>query len=247
MMKLVVAIACAGCAVDEAAPVEPAANTLATSPMVGPFSSIELACASTAPCGGTEWNDDGEMIHPTAPDCSEIANGIDSGDVRIAGVGCSVPNPLAMSRIDYQAYVHRDDGWWRSDALVTVTEHHHCDGDIQVAWETGGAYAVARIATTVDCVLARQSETLDYLVAIDPIAAQPMSTSPLIVGEHVTPKFDDGDAFDAALDAHWTGADTVSLDGPTQWRDADTDNDGATMSYFDSDAASPAGIWNISR
>ncbi|HEY1549172.1 MAG TPA: hypothetical protein VGG28_15210 [Kofleriaceae bacterium] len=250
MTKLVVLVLVAGCAVDEA-PDQIATNTLATSPMQGPFESIELACASTPPCGGTEWGDFG-MVNPQDADCSEIAAGPETGELRIAGVGCSTPNPLAMSRTDYQAYVQRADGWWRSDALVTVTEHHHCSGDMQVAWEAGGAFDVARIATTVDCDLSREVETVDYLVAIDPTGAAPIASDPVIVGEHVAIKDQDygqlvSDPFDATLDVHWADASTLVLDGPTLWRRADVDNEGTLMSYFDDEVASPAGVWTVQR
>ncbi len=251
MVKLVALVLLAGCAIDEPIVDEPT-NTLATAPMIGPFESIELACASTPPCGGTEWGDFG-MENPEIADCSEIAaNELDTGELRIAGVGCSTPNPLAVSRTDYQAYVHRADGWWRSDALVTITEYHHCDGAPQVAWESGGAFDVARIATTVDCVLSREIETVDYLVAIDPTGITPIASQPLIVGEHVAIKDqDDGqlvsDPFDATLDARWAGPTTLVLDGPTLWRRADVENEGTLMSYDDDEVASAAGIWTVRR
>jgi hypothetical protein len=256
MVKLVALVVLAGCAIDEPQVDEPT-NALVTAAMTGPFDSIELACASTPPCGGTEWGDFG-MVNPQIADCGEIATdplvarATDAGELRIAGVGCSTPNPLAVSRTDYEAYVQRTDGWWRSDALVTITEHHHCSGAAQVAWQSGGAFDVARIATTVDCELSREVETVDYLVAIDPTGAAPIASEPVIVGEHVAIKDqDDGqlvsDPFDATLDAHWTDATTLVLDGPTLWRRADVENEGTLMSYFDEAVPSPAGIWSVPR
>jgi len=201
--------------------------------LAGPYKTLAEACRAATPCGFTQIEEATQQMFspPKRPDCSQLADGPRSGDIRIAPVGCAVPKHVRTSHVRYHAFIKRKDGWWRSDPLFNLEySEKYCSVAIAAKWQTRGALRVARVTTARDCPACNkqgiETETHELLIAIDPAGDKPVTFEPLLVAERMAIEPDPDtpaeqvckrESYKAVLQERWTD-DTVELTGPARWR-----------------------------
>ncbi len=240
----------AGAALASATPVLPL-------PLSGPYRTLLASCQAARPCGFSDLDPKtGSEIKPaTKPICDAVLDpSIDivaslpqgmateansgrpqmihktaTGEIRVGGVRCAVPEGLRFDHSEYYVFVKRADGWWRTTSAIYTYDYNnkYCGGSTYIHWNDKPTRTIAGIAAGYGCLVCdkagEETETLEMMLRVETVGATPIVFTPLAVGERskvtvldkqYAPKDCKASASSSSLKENWVSDDEVILEGP---------------------------------
>lgn len=245
-------------ALTDAAPIAVVALATEIKPLAiaGPYKTLLDSCMAARPCGFTDMDQAGNLTKPPKqPSCeaaldperdgigtgpasmsknssySKLTHKTTDGEIRLGSVNCAVPKGLRYEHHEHYVFVHRADGWWRTELPLFTYDYNekYCGGGSYVLWNDKPGRTIIGVAASLGCLTcAKQGsreDLLELMLRVETGGTRPIVFAPLPVGARTQVTLNDPDSPSkddpeckptrsaVSMKENWVSDDEVILEG----------------------------------